>query len=134
MEKRKLTSTTALNDYLDWPGVKQVFKLERQRTIKAQTSFEVTYGITSLSRKQANAEQLLEIMRGHWQIENGVHHSLDVSFCEDACRVHMGHGAELLSLLRKLALYLINTIDHDSKPAAQERFAAYYPAALALIE
>ena len=29
MEVRRLRSTTRLNDYLDWPGVQQVFRLER---------------------------------------------------------------------------------------------------------
>ncbi len=36
IEQRTLTSTTALNEYLDWPGVQQVFRLERCRTIKGK--------------------------------------------------------------------------------------------------
>lgn len=40
--------TTWLNDYLDWPGVAQVFLLRRERTIGKETTVEEVFGITSL--------------------------------------------------------------------------------------
>ncbi len=79
VETRRLTSTTALNGYLDWPGVQQVFQVERQRTIRGQTTTEIAYGITSLSRDRADAEKLMALTRGHWGIENRLHHVRDVT-------------------------------------------------------
>ena len=67
IEIREVQATTALNDYLDWPGVQQVFRLVRQRTNKkaGTATSETTYGITSLSPTQASAEQLLTLVRQH---------------------------------------------------------------------
>jgi len=63
-----------LNDYLDWPGVEQVYYLERQFTWMRQgqaykTSREVEVGITSLTRIEAPPEKMLALRRQHWQIE-----------------------------------------------------------------
>jgi len=73
LEKRTLRTTTVLNDYLDWPEVGQVFWLQRDRTEHGKTRVEEVFGITSLRREEANAEQLLALLRGHWGIENGLH-------------------------------------------------------------
>jgi hypothetical protein len=73
IERRTLTSTTALNAYVDWPGVGQVFRLVRERTIGDTTTTEVVYGITSLTRAQADAGRLLALTRDHWGIENRLH-------------------------------------------------------------
>ena len=50
VERRTLTSTTALNQHLNWPGVQQVCRLERERTIRGQRTSEVAYYVTSLPR------------------------------------------------------------------------------------
>jgi len=42
-----------LNGYLDWPGVEQVFRIERVRKIGMQVEMETVYGITSLPRTLA---------------------------------------------------------------------------------
>ena len=73
LEKRTLRTTTVLNDYLDWPSVGQVFWLRRERTRDGKTSVEDVYGITSLTREQADASGLLEVIRGHWGMENQRH-------------------------------------------------------------
>ncbi len=33
----------------------------------------VVYAITDLTAAQASPEQLAELLRGHWRIENGLH-------------------------------------------------------------
>lgn len=74
LERRTLTSTTSLNNDLDWAGVQQVCRVERKRTIANETTVEICYFITSVSRTSANAEQLLEVCCNHWgAIENGLH-------------------------------------------------------------
>src|SRR4051812_3847506 len=61
-EQRTLTRTTLLNDYLDWPDIGQVFRLERKRTIGTLVTVETVYGITSLTTDQANAADLLNLV------------------------------------------------------------------------
>ncbi len=133
IEARKLTSTTALNGYLDWPGVKQVFRLERTRTVRNQTTTEVAYGITSLSRDRADATRLLELTRGHWGIENRLHYVRDVTFGEDACRVRTGQAPQNLAAIRNLAVTVLNHAGWKNKAAALRRYAAQPHEALALI-
>ncbi len=73
---------------------------------------ENVYGITSLSRAQADAGRMLELIRGHWGIENGLHHVRDVTLGEDACRVRK--GATVLAGLRNAALVLLNRLELPS--------------------
>lgn len=132
-ERRTLTCTTALNDYLDWPGVEQVLKIERWRTVRGQTTHQVSYGITSLPRQRADAARLLKLSRGHWGIENRLFHVRDVTFGEDACRVRSGRAPHILADLRNLCLYLLHAAGFTNKAQALRRHAAHPHEALALI-
>ncbi len=123
-EVRRLTSSTALAHYLDWPGVQQVFCVERERTWGGQTTCEVAYGLTSLPRRRANAERLLELNRGHWRIENQLHYVRDVTFGEDACRVRSGAAPQVLASLRNAIIGLLNAHGYPNKAAALRFFAA----------
>ena len=100
LEIRALTSTTCLNDYLDWPDVGQVFELERVRVLKDKTEVETVYGITSLRRAVADARELLGLVRRHWGIENRLHWVRDETLGEDRCRVRKGNAAQVLAALR----------------------------------
>jgi hypothetical protein len=105
-EIRQIISTTALNELLDWPQVGQVFELERVRLCGDKKEVEAVFGITSLRRDQADAEALLGLVRGHWGIENGLHHVRDVTMGEDACRVRRGNAPQVLAALRNAALFV----------------------------
>jgi hypothetical protein len=65
IERRTLTSTVSLNGHLDWPGVKQAIRVERERTVKGRRTTETAYYVTSLSRTQADASRLLKLIREH---------------------------------------------------------------------
>jgi len=116
-ERRTLESTTALNLYLaeqlGWSSVRQVFRVTRhvattdRVTGERKKSREVVYGITSLSRDQADAKKLLQLNRGHWTIENGVFYVRDEAFGEDRCRVHKRAGPQILAGFRNAALNLL---------------------------
>ncbi len=92
--------------HLDWPGVAQVGRIEREREIRGQTSREVAYAVTSLTREQAGPEALLSLVRGHWAIENQLHWRRDVSLREDACQVRSGCAPQALAALRNTVLRL----------------------------
>ena len=122
-EVRSIKVTSALSDYLqqDWPGVAQVAQLTRTVTTKktGKTSVEVVYIITTLSRQQACPQRLLELIRGHWSIENGSHHVRDVTFLEDRSRLRTGNAPQILAALRNLVITLIHR--HGSSQIASTR-------------
>lgn len=135
IETRWLQASTALNDYLDWPGVQQVFQLVRQRTDKKRgtSTTETIYGITSLSPTQASADQLLTLARQHWTIENQVHWVRDVVFAEDLAQTRRGHLPHIMTTLRNAVISLLhaNGIEHIAR--ARRRFAARPDEALHLL-
>src|SRR5262245_17995747 len=132
-EIRRLTRTTMLNDYVDWPEVGQVFELERVRQLADETEVEVVYGITSLLPEQADARELLRLNRGHWGIENGLHYVRDVTLGEDHCRVRKGNAAQVLAAIRNVAVHLLDDVEATSKAAATRRFHVHPGEALPLL-
>ena len=113
--------------------MQQVFRLERRRTIKGKPTTEITYGITSLKRRQADAATLLTLVRGPWSIENNLFGVRDTTFGEDAGRVRTGHAPQNLAAIRNVAISLLNRIDGSNKAATLRRHAARPQEAIALI-
>jgi predicted transposase YbfD/YdcC len=103
-ERRTLTATTALNAYLDWPGVAQVGQVEREVKQDGKTTREIRCFITSVPREKADADQLLEWTRGHWSIENRSHYVRDVTMGEDASRIRKGAGPQVMAAMRNAAI------------------------------
>ena len=135
VERRRLTTSTALSDYVDWPGVQQVFCLERVFTCKKtnQVSLEVVYGITSLESDQATAQQLLTFTRQHWHIENKSHWVRDVTFDEDRSQVRSGNLPHVMATLRNTVINLLRATGATNIAKALRHYAARPDEALALI-
>jgi predicted transposase YbfD/YdcC len=115
-----LETTTILTVGSKWKGLKQGFRITRERTAKGKTTVEVAHGITSLSTEQANAAALLAFLRDHWQIENGLHYVRDVTLGEDACRVRSGTAPQVLAALRNAVIHLLWAVEAESHPEAIE--------------
>ena len=64
----------------------------------------MAYGITSLTPHKASPQRLLQINRGHWGIENGLHYVRDVTFQEDLCQVRTKSAPRILATLRNLVI------------------------------
>jgi len=124
-ERRTLITTTALNEYLRWPGVAQVLRRVCRRIHErtGQVEMEITYGITSLPPELAGPAQLEQIWRGHWTIENRLHYVRDETFREDRCQVHTGAGAQALAALRNAVLGLLRFHGWSNVAAATRRYA-----------
>ena len=135
IETRQLTATTALNDYVQWPGVEQVFECsyERIEVSTGQVKQKTQYGITSLRPTEASAKDLLELRRGHWTIENKSHWVRDVVLGEDASQVRCGAIPQVMSALRNTALAVLRFADCPSVSKAMRYFAAHPQHALNLI-
>jgi predicted transposase YbfD/YdcC len=135
IEQRNLTTSEALVGYSDWPGLAQVFDLGRhvitQNTGKERV--EVVYGVTSLTPKRATPERLLELVRGHWHIENKSHWVRDVTFDEDRSQIRCGNIPQVMAALRNTAVGLLRWAGHTNIAAACRRLAAQPAQALALI-
>jgi predicted transposase YbfD/YdcC len=138
IETRTITTSEMLNAYAAWPGLAQVYRLQREfqwrRNGKGyRTSCEVEFGITSLTRTQATPEQLLQIRRAHWGIETGSHYRRDVTLKEDATRLTLGNAAKVMACLNTLVLALIRQANYQNAAQARRWFSAHVPQAFALL-
>lgn len=106
-EKRTLRRTTILTEAREWEGLRQGFELTRERTVRGVTTQETVYGITSLRVDQADALRLLELTRGHWEIENGLHYKRDVTLGEDASRIRQQGAPQVMASLRNSIIHLL---------------------------
>lgn len=135
IESRNLTTSEALVGYCDWPGLAQVFEVGRQ-VIEKKTGkerVEVVYGVTSLPPDRATPERLLELVRGHWAIENRSHWVRDVTFDEDRSQVRSGHIPQVMAALRNTAIGLLRWAGYRNIAKAGRQLAAQPAQALALI-
>ena len=131
LEVRTLISTSQLDEeYLDFPGVAQCFKLTRTRTLRERssgqmrTTTEICYGITSLGRERADAGRLLSIVRGHWGIENKVFYVRDQTLGEDGCRVRKRCAPVVFSTLRNGILNVLQGLGVKNRAAQLRSFCA----------
>lgn len=137
IETRKITITDS-RDVIDFPGVKQVFMIERWIKkpytdsenkyfyflsnllnyglieilpfgffIFRKESYEKVFGLTSLKRGNADPKRVLNLVIGHWGIENRSHWVRDVTFDEDRSQVKDSEIAQFMALFRNIAIGLI---------------------------
>jgi predicted transposase YbfD/YdcC len=136
LETRTLTVSSQLHDFLDWPYLEQVFKLERRR-VSLQTGEiqeQVVYGFTSLRREAITPAQLLKSIRSYWGIENGLHYRRDVTLREDYTRMTQGKAGQVMACLNNLILgILLSKKKQRTIPAARRFFCAHPEHAFALI-
>jgi predicted transposase YbfD/YdcC len=138
IEIRTIQTSEMLNEYLDWPGIGQVYRLERKffwvrqgQTYKS--SCEVELGMTSLVRKAAPAAKVLSVRRQHWQIETGLHYRRDVTFHEDATRMTLGAAGCILSIVHNLVLGLLKRAGFTNAAKGRRWFEGHLPQAFALL-
>jgi predicted transposase YbfD/YdcC len=70
----------------------------------AEPALEARFYLSSLPAK---VKQFARAVRGHWEIENRLHWSLDVILAEDQSRVRTDHGPMNLGMFRRLALSIL---------------------------
>lgn len=108
VERRELIASTDLTDWSDWPGLAQVFRVERTWHEHGRTKRALHYGITSLDPVRGTPDLLLRLKRGHWLIENRLHWRKDVTFGEDASLIHAGQGPLVMAALRDATVSLLH--------------------------
>jgi predicted transposase YbfD/YdcC len=128
VEKRSIRVSTEMTPYLaDWPLVEQVAELTRTVTVRktGKTSREVVYLITPMTPQEASPQRLLELIRGHWSIENSSHYVRDVTFGEDHSRLRSGQAPHIMATLRNLAITLIHRYGSSQIAATRRHFASH---------
>ena len=88
---------------------------------EATTTLERVYLISSLSCAEASPAPLLAWNRGHWGIENRLHHVRDRAYDEDRCRMRTGR---VLACPRNFAISLLRLFQVSNIKAALRDLAA----------
>ena len=97
----------------DFPGLSAVARVESQRDGDAPVRR------TFLLSEAFAPDQLLDIIRTHWSIENTLHWTLDVAMDEDAARNRKDNAPANLAVLRRLALNVARA--HPDKKTSLRR-------------
>ena len=74
---------------MKFPGLRMVARVDRHtREADGTRTCETRYFATSLNPDAVSAAQLLRLIRGHWSVENNLHHEKDRWWDEDrhTCR------------------------------------------------
>jgi predicted transposase YbfD/YdcC len=88
-----------------WSGLRTVLAVETIRGVNGsgKVEAEIRYFLSSC---HDDPTVLVQAIRRHWTIENGLHWVLDVTFREDDSRVRDRTAARNLAILRKIAINL----------------------------
>jgi predicted transposase YbfD/YdcC len=126
LEIRQIWTSTILNDYLTFPHLQQVICIKREVTYFSnhKKSQETVYAITSLSPEKASPQQLLELNRGHWSIENQLHYVRDVAFGEDRSQIRSGNAPQVMATLRNLVIGIFRWLSITNISQELRRLAA----------
>ena len=96
------------SDLKKWSSLNSILMIKTKRELKEKTTEDVRYYISSCV---APAETMLNIVRKHWQVENNLHWTLDVTFREDESRIRKDAGPENYAIIRHIALNVLRKCD-----------------------
>jgi hypothetical protein len=95
----------------DFPGLKQIASIRRSVYCNGKlVSNEIRYHVTSASRRKLPPKKFLQGIRGHWQVENSLHHVKDRSWYEDKMYSKRPGQGWILGKLRNQALNIIRIL------------------------
>ncbi|MGW1554645.1 ISAs1 family transposase [Streptomyces sp. NPDC002346] len=114
--------------HLGYPGARQAIQVVRRRRELStrKLTIERVYLITSLGVFDATPAQLAAWIRGHWGIENLLHHVRDRTFREDYSKVRTGTLPRTMASLRNLAISVFRQNDETNIAAALRRTSRDY--------
>ncbi len=103
----EVISAAQLKNHIDerWENLNSIARITYTRTEPNQVIIEHRHYISSLLPEKP--ELILKAIRAHWQVENCLHWSLDVTFREDNSRIANENAAVNMSWLRKFCLGLL---------------------------
>ncbi|MFC5959737.1 ISAs1 family transposase [Streptomyces pratens] len=119
---------TAAFAHIDYPDAAQALQVVRWRKdfTSGKLTIERVYLITSLPPGAATGAQLAAWIKGHWKIENLLHHVRDRTFREDDSKIHIGRLPRVMAGLRNLAIGVHRQNGHTNIAAALRHTACDY--------
>jgi predicted transposase YbfD/YdcC len=96
-----------------------------------RSQHEIRYGLTSLPATVVSPERLLELVRGQWQIENGLHYRRDLTLRDDHSQLLMGHAPHVLAILNNIVVGFVARQGKTNLAEARREFAYHLERALA---
>jgi predicted transposase YbfD/YdcC len=114
-----MTELAALPELKKWPDLHTVIAVETIRTAHQQAPVTSDYRFYISSCVQS-AETFATMIRQHWEIENTLHWSLDVTFNEDRSRIRKEYAPENMAALRRVALNLLRQ-DHSHTVSLRQK-------------
>lgn len=90
-----------------WPHTNLACRVQRDRQLLrrgevVEHNRELSYYVASFPAAAREPEQVLQLIRGHWGIENELHHPKDRSMDEDRCRASESGIGRIISCIRGL--------------------------------
>jgi predicted transposase YbfD/YdcC len=96
---------------VDFPGLEMILRVDLEVSVAGvTTSRETRHLITSLKADQVSPERLMDLVRGHWSVENGLHFVKDRWWDEDRQWSIRPGLAERLAMLRDSALTALRLV------------------------
>ena len=114
-----ITDLKPIPELAKWPDLQSVIVVETIRAAYPGAVITSDYRIyiSSLIR---SATAFVTMIRQHWDIENKLHWSLDVTFNEDRCRIRKDHAAENMVALRHIVLNLLRQ-EHSHRLSLRQK-------------
>ena len=100
----QMPAPEGLPGFLRWRGLKSIGLMTSCCLRDGKETIEVRYSISSL---EVDVKQFARAVRGHWNVENGCHWVLDMTFREDESRLRERHLRENFAWLHRFALSLL---------------------------
>jgi predicted transposase YbfD/YdcC len=104
-----------------WADMNTIVQVDRIRATDSIAIKRAYY----VSSHAADPELLAKRIRGHWNIENQLHHCLDVTFDDDRRRIRDENGAQNFALVTRYALSMLKREPSKMSVAMKRRKAAW---------
>jgi predicted transposase YbfD/YdcC len=114
-----ITDLKPIPELAKWPDLQSVIVVETIRAAYPGAVITSDYRIY-ISSLRRSATAFVTMIRQHWDIENKLHWSLDVTFNEDRCRIRKDHAAENMVALRHIALNLLRQ-EHSHRLSLRQK-------------
>lgn len=117
-----------IRDDLDFPGVQQVGHIRKTICQDGKVlKKEDWYGITSCTREELAPEVFLDMVRKHWEIENGLHHVKDRSWFEDHQYSKDQTKGGILGVFRNMSLNAMRVLCPPSQSRKKRKYDKSLP-------
>jgi len=126
LEWRKLQMVPLSPIETGWPHTHVACRVERDRQLLrrgevVEHTHEVSHYVGSFPMTSREPQQALQLIRGHWGVENELHHPKDRSMDEDRCRASESGIGRTVSCIRGLVAQ-ISRRTKESLGTIQVRF------------